>query len=503
MISNVKTVCFLGVECKEVDVQVHIASGLPRFNIVGLPDKSVAESKERVRAVFHSIGVQFPMKRITINLSPADILKEGSHFDLPIAVGMLIALGTIKKEFVERYLIMGELSLDGRLKGVSGVLPAAIFARHSNLGLVCPESNREEAAWSSNANVLAISSLMALLDHYGGKNRLPHLCPKVYNTTRLKYPDLKDVKGQKVAKRALEISAAGGHSLLMVGPPGSGKSMLAKRLPGILPELTLDDVLEISTIASIAGLLNDEKGVVLERPCRSPHSSASVAAMVGGGRNALPGEVTLAHKGVLFLDELPEFSRGVLESLRQPIEAGNISIARVNSHVTYPSNFQLIAAMNPCRCGYFGTSNQNCAKAPRCAQDYQNKISGPILDRFDLRVDVPSTNIFDMGDEQSESSAEVAQRVSRAREIQRERYKGTNISVNALVDVQLLNEVVIMDSESASLLKTAVDKFQLSMRGFYRVLKVARTIADLEEKEDVRKSHFVEALYYRMCGTLQ
>lgn len=495
MVARVHTVAFQGIETKNVSVQVHLANGMPGFSIVGLADKAVAESRERIKAAFHSMGLSLPSKKITVNLAPADLLKEGSHFDLPVAIGLLAELGTIPAEESSKYIVLGELALDGKISSVYGVLPSAMAAVEHELGIICPHSNGWEAAWSGNTNIIAADNLLDLVNHLNGETSLPKPQIKT-DDQRYYYEDLKDIKGQQIAKRALEIAAAGGHNMMMIGPPGSGKSMLAKRLPGLLPELLPEEMLEVSVIASIAGLLKDTSGLIRQRPYRDPHSSSSMAAMVGGGRNAKPGEVTMAHLGVLFLDELPEFSRVVLESLRQPIEQGTVTIARVNNHVTYPSKFQLIAAMNPCKCGYFGEAKA-CSKVPVCAENYQGRISGPLLDRFDIRVDVPSIKLDGLQDTSGESTATVRERVIRAREIQAARYQGTNIKLNAHADGDNLVSFEKLCSESQEILKKSMEKFNLSMRAFNRILRVARTIADLESSDTVKKHHIIEALSFR------
>lgn len=498
MVARVKTFEFEGVNVKEVEVQVHIAGGLPGINIVGLADKAVSESKERIRAAFQNIGLGLPQKRVTVNLAPADLHKDGSHYDLPIALGILVELEVISQAQMDRYLALGEVSLDGSINRVFGMLPAAIGANAISRGIICPKENGSEAAWSGNEEILAPATLLELVNHFKNLQILPQPKAKIANDN-VSYPDLLDIKGQKIAKRALEVAAAGGHNMLMIGPPGSGKSMLAKRLPGLLPPMTPEEMLEVSVIASVAGQLS-EGAVLRTRPFREPHNSASMAAIVGGGRDAKAGEVTLAHQGVLFLDELPEFSRNVLESLRQPIESGNITIARVNSHITYPARFQLVAAMNPCKCGYFGDPANSCSKVPRCAEDYQSKISGPLFDRFDIRVDVPSVNAFDLELEPtpSESSSEVAKRVADARKIQENRYKDFGVKLNSHADGEVLQNSSMLNDETRELLKKSIDKFGLSMRGYNRVLRVARTIADLDRSEVVDKHHLAEALSYRV-----
>ena len=394
MVAHINTVAFQGIEALDVDVQVSLASGLPAFTIVGLPDKAVAESRERVRAALGALGLSLPPKRITVNLAPADMVKEGSHFDLAIALGLLAVMDVIPADEIAGYAALGELGLDGALIPVAGVLPAAIQANARDLGLICPEKNGGEAAWAGGAEVLAPADLIALVNHFKGTQVLGPPAPAEAEGGE-NYPDLRDIKGQESAKRALEVAAAGAHNLLMIGPPGAGKSMLAQRLPGILPPMGAEEALDVTMIASVAGLLTNG-ALTRSRPFRDPHHSASMAALVGGGIRARPGEVSLAHQGVLFLDELPEFNRGVLDALRQPVEAGRVMVARANAHVSYPARFQLVAAMNPCRCGYLADAARACSRVPKCGADYLARISGPLYDRIDLHVDVPELSATDL-----------------------------------------------------------------------------------------------------------
>ncbi|MFN3911387.1 YifB family Mg chelatase-like AAA ATPase [Hyphomonas sp.] len=497
MVARITTFAFDGVEAQPVDVQVQLAGGQVTFQIVGLPDKAVGESRERVRAAFASLGLALPPKRVIVNLAPADLPKEGSHYDLAIALAMLAKLGVLPEDQLSKYAAIGELSLDGRLVETAGVLPAAMAAEAMGLSLICPEACGAEAAWAGGG-VLPAQSLIALINHFAGRSVLGP--PKKGDLVEAPIgPDLRDVKGQEGAKRVLEIAAAGGHNLLYCGPPGSGKSMLAQRLPGLLPPLSARELLEVSQVQSIAGLL--QRGQLSRtRPFRAPHHSASMAALVGGGIKARPGEVSLAHHGILFLDELPEFSSQVLDSLRQPLEAGEAVIARANRHVRYPARFQLVSAMNPCRCGG-GPGAAACTRGPRCAQDYQARISGPFLDRIDLFYETPPVTAIDLSlPAPAEGSAEVRERVARAREIQAARFEAGpegRRQVNADMPPGALDQFALPDGAGAALLADAAVKLALTARGYTRVLKVARTIADLDGSDGVRRVHVAEALSYR------
>ncbi len=496
MLSRINTVSFRGIDTIKVTVEVQIARGLPSFSIVGLADKAVAESKERVRAAMEAIGLALPSSRITVNLAPADVTKEGSYFDLPIALALLCAMNVLPAEELCRYTVMGELGLDGRIAPVSGILPGAVAANSYDNGFICPAVQGSEALWSNNPDIIAAPSLLDLINHFKG---VAFIAPPELKTaeTAGPYLDLKDVKGQETAKRALEIAAAGGHNLLMIGPPGSGKSMLAARLPGILPPMTAEEILEVSMIHSVAGLLKDGS-LITKRPFRDPHHSASMPALTGGGLKAKPGEVSLAHRGVLFLDELPEFQRATLEALRQPLETGKVTVARANVHVTYPARFQLVAAMNPCRCGYLGVPGHECQRAPKCAAEYQAKLSGPLLDRIDLHVDVPSVLPYQLAQiPEGETSETVAKRVLKAVDIQRSRYQGLPISRNAEADGPLLESVAALDAPGQTCLIKAAEQMNLSARGYHRILRVARTIADLAGEEKITVAHISEALSLR------
>lgn len=497
MMARVTTAAFQGIDVLDIDVQVQMASGLPAFTIVGLADKAVAESRERVRAALGALGLALPPKRITVNLAPADVQKEGSHFDLPIAVGVLMAMGVLSAEDIMGFTVIGELALDGNISAVAGVLPAAFAASTRGRGVICPQACGGEAVWAGDLEVLAPASLLALVNHFKGVQPLTQPTPELADSSQT-LPDLCDVKGQESAKRALEIAAAGSHNLLMIGPPGSGKSMLAARLPGLLPPLSPLEALETSMVHSVAGRLTGGR-LLTRRVFRDPHFSSSVPALVGGGSRARPGEISLAHRGVLFLDELPEFARPALEALRQPLETGRATVARANSHAVYPAKAQLVAAMNPCRCGYLGDPGRACRRAPKCALEYQAKISGPLLDRIDLHVEVAAVSPADLSlPPAAENSATVAARVATARAIQTHRYEGIDgVTCNAEADGQLLARIATPDAPGQAMLTQATAKFGLSARGYHRVLRVARTLADLSAQPEIRAMHIAEALNYR------
>ncbi|MXU64472.1 YifB family Mg chelatase-like AAA ATPase [Oceanomicrobium pacificus] len=498
MVAAARSVVFDGIDARLIDVECSLTRGLPAFHVVGLPDKAVSEARERVRTALGQLGIAMPAKRVTINLAPADLPKEGAHFDLPIALAILAAMEVIPPELVAETVAMGELALDGRLLPVAGALPAALAAAGEGRSFACPAACGAEAAWIDSTSVIGADSLLALLNHFSGKAPLAPAEPSAL-ADGAELPDLRDVRGQDRAKRVLEIAAAGRHHLLMMGPPGAGKSMLAARLPGLLPPLSAAEMLELSMILSVAGKL-PRAGMSRTRPYRAPHHTTSAAALIGGGRKAGPGEISLAHHGVLFLDELPEFGREILDTLRQPLETGQVEVARVAARLRYPCRFLLAAAANPCRCGHLGDPERACSRAPACSEQYLSRISGPLRDRFDLTIDLPALSPDDLvaAAPEGPGSAEVAARVAAARDRQAARFaERSHVRLNADAEGELLSRIADPTEAALHLLRDACARLSLSARGYHRVLRVARTIADLDGAEMVDRAHVAEAISYR------
>ncbi|HOV27603.1 MAG TPA: YifB family Mg chelatase-like AAA ATPase [Pseudobacteroides sp.] len=502
MISRINSCGLVGIDGYVVEIETDISNGIPAFDIVGLGDAAVRESKERVRSAVKNSGMEFPIRRITVNLSPASIRKEGSHFDLGIALGILSATGQINTSEIHKYMFIGELSLDGQIKPVSGVLPMAVQARDAGIeNIILSIDNAQEAAVVKEVNVLPAKDIIGIISHLNGKTRIEPYSVDIdslFLNNDIYEFDFSDVKGQENVKRALEVAASGGHNCILIGSPGSGKTMIAKRIPSILPVMTFEESLEVTKIHSIAGTLPPKTPLLTRRPFRAPHHTISQYSLVGGGKNPKPGEISLAHYGVLFLDEVSEFSKEALEVMRQPLEDGCVNISRLSGNVSYPSKTMLICAGNPCRCGNFLDDTKECSCSPRQIQQYLGKISGPLLDRIDIHIEVAGVQYQDLDSPVcGEKSHVIRERVNRARKIQLERYKGLKIFSNSQLTPSLINKFCILDYEGKELLKNAFERLGLSARAHNRILKVARTIADMDESRDIKVQHLAEAIQYR------